>query len=102
MEMYGNHALEEEQMNMSEYVGSLNKPLSRKVIILNREAQLRSKKGYCLLRPDAGYHSINICTGCLIAFSAADRIDHMAGRSERKSDFCSGQSRQGWKDFSVL
>ena len=29
MEMYGNHALEEEQMNMSEYVGSLNKPLSR-------------------------------------------------------------------------
>ena len=50
MEMYGNHALEEEQMNMSEYVGSLNKPLSRKVIILNREAQLRSKKGYCLLR----------------------------------------------------
>ena len=50
MEMYGNHALEEEQMNMSEYVGSLNKPLSRKVIILNREAQLRSKKGYCLFR----------------------------------------------------
>ena len=89
MEMYGNHALEEEQMNMSEYVGSLNKPLSRKVIILNRE-------------PDAGYHSINICAGCLVAFSAADRIDHMAGRSEGKSNLCSGQSRQGWKDFSVL
>lgn len=50
MEMYGNNALEEKPLNTQEYVSSLDKPFTRKIIILNRETQLKSKKVYCLIR----------------------------------------------------